>query len=83
MTLDDLRGAKRKTVGTKQTIKALQKSKVRAVYVAGDADEHITREIVKACRDKGIEVLNVESMAVLGKACGIEVGAATAAILEE
>lgn len=83
MTLDDLRGAKKRTVGTKQTVKALQKLKVRAVYVAGDAEDHITREIVKASREKGIELVHVESMAALGKACGIEVGAATAAVLEE
>jgi len=83
MTLDDLKATRKRIIGTKQTTKALLKQKVKVVFVARDADEYVTRDIVKVCREKNVELVQVESMAVLGKACGIEVGAATAAILEE
>jgi len=43
----------------------------------------VVRDIVKSCREKAIEILQVDTMALLGKTCGIEVGAACAAIIEE
>lgn len=80
---DRLTGAKAKTVGTKQTLKALQKGEARVVYVARDAEEHVVRDLLKLCREKNVEVVYAESMAKLGQACGIQVGAASAAVLEE
>jgi len=76
-----LAGAKAKTVGTKQTLKALQKGQAGMVFVAEDADERVVRDVLRLCEEKGVEVVYVPSMAKLGQACGIEVGAATAAIL--
>lgn len=83
MTLDSLKATRHKTVGAKQTAKALQKGEVRVVFVARDADEAVTREIVRLSREHGIELIYVDTMAALGKACGIEVGAATAALLKD
>jgi large subunit ribosomal protein L7A len=80
---DRLAGAKAKTVGTKQTLKALQRGLARSVYIARDADDHVVRELLRACRDKDVEVVYADSMAKLGQACGIQVGAASAAVLEE
>lgn len=82
MPLERLKSARKKSIGTKQTAKAIEKGITRTVYVAKDAEEHVTREVVRLAREKGIELILVESMGALGKACGIEVGAATAAILD-
>lgn len=83
MTLERLKAARKKTIGTKQTAKAVDKGLARAVFVARDAEEYVVRELLKACREQAIPVVEVESMAVLGRTCGIEVGAASAAIIEE
>lgn len=75
--------AKQRTIGTKQTLKAVQKGQARLVYVARDADEHVIREVLKLCKEKDVEVVYADSMARLGQACGIQVGAASAAVLDE
>jgi large subunit ribosomal protein L7A len=49
---------------------------------AGDADERVMEPLRELCREEGIEVLETESMKALGMACGIEVGAAAAAVLK-
>ncbi len=81
MSHDELRMAKRKAVGTKQTIKALERGEARVVYLAGDAEERVIKSVIELCKASGVEVIHVDTMAQLGKACGIEVGAASAAIL--
>lgn len=83
LMLGNLRAAKKKTVGTKQTLKAVSKGNAKVVFVAGDAEEHIIRGLIKACAENGVEVVRVETMTELGEACGIEIGAAAAAITEE
>jgi large subunit ribosomal protein L7A len=82
MSLERLKTARKKSIGTKQTAKAIEKGATRTVFVAKDAEEHVVREIVKIARERGVELILVDSMVALGKACGIEVGAATAAILD-
>ncbi len=82
MPLEQLRQARTRTIGTKQTLKAIQKGQAKLVFVAQDADDKVIREVVRGCEEKSIPVVRVESMAALGKACGIEVGAASAAIVE-
>ncbi len=83
MALEALRKAKRRTVGTKQTIKALEKDMAQVVFVARDADERVVRDIMRLCSERAVAVEYVESMRALGKACGIDVGAASAAVLKE
>jgi large subunit ribosomal protein L7A len=53
------------------------------VYVAADADERIVGPLLACCREKVVEVIEVESMVELGRVCGIQVGSAVAAILED
>ncbi|HEY8499054.1 MAG TPA: ribosomal L7Ae/L30e/S12e/Gadd45 family protein [Clostridia bacterium] len=72
-----------KVVGMKQTTKAVEADMVQTVYIAKDADERLVSKIADRCRVKGIKVIEVESMRVLGKACRIDVGTAVAAILKE
>jgi len=79
--LEDLRRATHRTVGTKQTLRAVERGQAARVYVALDADAHVVRQLLTLCRQRGLSVHDVESMQVLGRACGVGVGAASAAIL--
>ena len=81
MSHEELRMAKRKAVGTKQTIKALERGEARVIYLARDAEERVIKNVIELCKANGVKVVHVDTMAQLGKACGIEVGAASAAIL--
>ncbi|PTM54703.1 50S ribosomal protein L7ae-like protein [Desmospora activa] len=82
MSYDKVKTASSLMIGAKQTKKAVEQGKVQQVLVAKDADEHVTRSLIQLCRHHGVHVVYVDSMRELGKACGIDVGAATAAILE-
>ena len=76
--------AKQKTVGLKQTQRAMEKGIVRSVYMAQDAEAHVLRPILEWCNNHHqVERIEVPTMKELGKACGIEVGTAVAAILED
>jgi len=81
MDLDVLKDSK-KTVGTKQTLKAVQKGSVSMVFIAENAELHVVTPLYELCQEKNIEIIKVESMALLGKACGIDVGTASAAIIK-
>ncbi len=82
MGISDLMAAK-KQVGTKQTLRALNKDQVAEVYLAGDADRRIIAPIIELCQAKSIPTVEVESKASLGKACGIDVGTAVVALLKD
>lgn len=83
MPYERLRTARRRAVGTKQTLKAAVRGQVSEVFVARDAEEHVVRGVIQACQDRGVAITYVDTMAELGRACGIKVGAASAAILKE
>lgn len=70
-------------VGKKQVIRALSKGEAEEVFLARDADTFIGREIREAVARHGAVLTEVDSMSVLGKACGIEIGAAVAARLRK
>lgn len=80
---DRLRAASVKVVGTKQTMRAVQSGQAAVVFVARDAEERVTGPLLRLCRDKRVEIVWVDEMRELGRACGVEVGAASAAILSE
>lgn len=67
-------------IGTKQTLRALRSGHVIEVIVAEDADPRIIGNIIQTANEANVPVTKVDSMKRLGKACGIEVGAATVAI---
>ncbi|MBI3998637.1 MAG: ribosomal L7Ae/L30e/S12e/Gadd45 family protein [Armatimonadetes bacterium] len=79
--LTRLRAAPARAVGTNQTAKAIARGAVMEVFVAADADRRVVEPVLRAAADRGLIPTEVESMAVLGRACGIAVGAAAAAIL--
>ena len=71
------------SIGTKQTTRVVENGHAAEVFVAKDADPRITLKIVNLCKKMGVKVTYIDSMKQLGKACGIEVGAAMAAIINE
>jgi large subunit ribosomal protein L7A len=79
--LDKLKKAPKKIIGTKQTLKAIDKDQVCMVFIAQDAEEHVVSQLKETCLRKGVETVVVSTMKELGDACGIQVGAASAAIL--
>ncbi|MGI6126608.1 MAG: 50S ribosomal protein L7ae-like protein [Planifilum sp.] len=83
MSYEKVKAAKSLLIGTKQTKKAIEQGKVEEVVVAQDADQHVISPVISMCQSRNIAVTYVDSMKELGKACGIEVGAATAAILKQ
>ena len=82
MSLEEIKRARVSVAGTRQTMKALENGSASTVYIAGDADGRVTAPVVQLCREKGVRIYNVDTMAELGKACNIKVGAAVAAIIE-
>jgi large subunit ribosomal protein L7A len=82
MSYDKVIQAETIVIGTKQTVKALKRHSVKEIVVAEDADPQLTANVIHLAREQGAEVSMVESMKKLGKACGIEVGAAAVAIIK-
>ena len=75
-------GSKRIVVGAKQLKKAVRAGTVRCVYLAENADPALTQPLEALCGENQIQLTWVATMADLGSACGIEVGAAAAAVLK-
>jgi large subunit ribosomal protein L7A len=82
LDLDAFSGYK-KAVGIKESLKAVKNDTAAGVFIAKDADAVIVADIIALCREKNIPLIEAESMAYLGKACRIEVGAAVAVRLRE
>ena len=68
-------------VGTKQLRKALISGRAQYVFLAENADPRLTEPIEKMCLEASVHYTWVPRMADLGSACGIEVGAAAAAVV--
>lgn len=69
-----------KFIGTKQVLRGIEDGTVRCVIVSSDADEFILNKVKAAAAKNNVRLETVSSMAELGKACGIEVGAAVAGL---
>ncbi len=82
MSYEKVKQAEELSVGVKQTLKAVEKGKALEVIIAKDADPRYVARIISLSQEKAITVSYVESMKKLGKSSGIEVGAATVAILK-
>jgi len=70
-------------VGSKQTLKAIEKGQAHTVYVARDAERRVVEPVLGVCRERRLQVVEVESMKLLGKLCGIDVGCACASVLKD
>ena len=69
-------------VGAKQLKKAVKAGRARYVFLAENADPAVTEPLADLCGERHIPITWVPSMAELGRACGIEVGAAAAAVVD-
>ena len=78
--LDELK-TQRKVVGIKQLRKSMKDGQIKLAYVAENADPKLTDPLTEECQKFGVELIVVPTMAELGQACGISVGAAAAGIL--
>ena len=71
----------RRIPGARQVIRAIRTGKAARVYIALDAQTAVTLAIRQAADEAGIPVVEVESMAELGRFCRIQVGTSAAASL--
>ncbi len=69
-------------VGVKQSKKAVEEGNASKAYVAEDADPYITEPFLALCKENGVSFEIVPSMEKLGRASGIDVGAAIVVILK-
>ena len=74
-------GKNKIVVGAKQLRKALNKGSARFVYLAENADPAVTEPLEVLCQNNHVSYAWVRTMQELGSACGIDVGAAAAAVL--
>ncbi len=68
-----------KVVGAKQTRRALNDGRAKAVFLARDADPALTEPLERLAGEQNVPVVWTEHMRELGRACQIAVGAAVAA----
>jgi len=83
MPLARLAAARKKTVGSRQTLRAILRGEAKVVYLALDAEKHVTEPLRQTCAEHRVMVVEVDTMRFLGKSCGIKVGCASAAIIED
>lgn len=83
MSYDKVKESRHLSIGTNHAMRTVELGKAAEVLVAKDADQRLTMKMVSLCANKGVAVTYVDSMKMLGKACGIEVGAAMVALVNE
>lgn len=62
------------TIGLKTTLKAVQEDKCNLVYIAYDAEEAVTKELVNECFRKGIITIFKYSMRDMANMAGLKKG---------
>ena len=82
MALEALKQAEQRTVGVKQTEKAVARQAAAIVYIAADADERVTARLLELCEANNVPLVCSETMYSIGRACSINVKAAAAAVLK-
>ena len=80
--LDDLK-SHNKYVGLKQSVRAIEQKKAKKAYIAEDCAPNIYNSVVGKCTLAEVPVEYVGTMNELGKACGIDVGAAVVVLLKD
>ena len=69
-------------VGLKQSKKAIEAGMAKIVFIARDADMHVVFPLEKLCEEKGVEIVYVNNMKELAKACRVDVPTAVATIVK-
>ncbi|MCY0884001.1 MAG: 50S ribosomal protein L7Ae [Acidianus infernus] len=69
--------------GTNETTKAVERGQAKLVYIAEDVQpEEIVAHLPGLCEEKKVPYIYVPSKKALGEACGLQVAAASAAIID-
>lgn len=69
--------------GTNETTKAIERGQAKLVVIAEDVQpEEIVAHLPLLCDEKKIPYVYVKSKKALGEACGLQVAAASAAIMD-
>ena len=71
-----------RVVGTKQTLKALKPAELNSCTLQR-CRRRSDQSCQEGCARLRVDVVDVDTMAELGRACGIDVGAAVACVLKE
>lgn len=74
--------ANERVVGVKQSRRAIAQGLASCVFFAKDADPALLEALDKQCREMGVPTETGYTMAQLGAACRISVGAAVAVRLK-
>ncbi|MDD3347687.1 ribosomal L7Ae/L30e/S12e/Gadd45 family protein [Oscillibacter sp.] len=75
--------SQKKVIGVKQSRKAIREGRAKRVYLACDADPAVVDPVAESCHAAGIPVEGTFTMAQMGQACHITVGASVVAVLTE
>lgn len=81
-TLEILVDETKKYVGLKQFIRSAREEKIKYVVLAENADDNIKCEVRDIAKRDNIKVKSFPSKETLGKACGIDIGAAVVTVLK-
>ncbi|MGE5631416.1 MAG: ribosomal L7Ae/L30e/S12e/Gadd45 family protein [Caulobacteraceae bacterium] len=81
--MQELKASNKRIVGLKQTVKVIKNETAKKVYLAKDADDFIKKSVLEACSNTNLKIIYVNTMKELGDACGIDIGASTAAVLKD
>jgi len=71
-----------KVIGTKQTLRALEREQASVLYVAKDAQNKVTVRVLDLAKGQNLPIVYVETMDELGSVCDVEVKTATAALIK-
>ena len=71
-----------RVTGVKQSMRAVREGRAKLVFLACDADPFVTTPVSALCAASGVPTEDAYTMAQLGAASGISVGAAAAALLK-
>lgn len=72
-----------KVIGVKQSKKAIRDGAAAEVYVALDAEKRVVGPVYELCSEAGTKVTEITTMAELGDAVGIDVGASVVTVLRD
>lgn len=73
----------KKSVGLRQTLKAIEREQAKMVFVAADANSEIMNLIIRAAANKRIITQVIPSMKELGQACGFNFECVAAVIIKK
>lgn len=82
MTLDTLKNTNH-VIGIKQVTKAIKRGQAKKIFIAADAEARVTEPLIEIAKAQDVLLETLATMKELGAACGIEVGAAAVAVLED